>query len=192
MNRAFALITSLVALCCVHLPATADGAPPAPDTFYYDGDKKIVVTPQPDLVAEFITGDTPSAVLAAVPNAAELASGAGGPRVFKTPSAGFKERTATGSSTSPVFRSGTSPAGRLMALPGGMLVNFKADWSDAQVREFCQTRKLEIERRLDITGNWYVLKTLPGRASLVAANTLHESKLVLSATPNWWKQMSIR
>lgn len=192
MNRAIALLTAVVALCCVHLPASAEGAPAPLDTYYYDGEKKLTITPQPDLVAEFVVGDKASAVLKAVPAATEVPSGSGGPRVFKTPSAAFKPRTEAGTTTSPVFRTGTSPAGRLMALPGGMLVNFKADWSEAQVREFCQAKKLEIERRLDILGNWYVLKTEPGRASLLAANALHESGQVVSATPNWWKQSTIR
>jgi hypothetical protein len=192
MNRAFAFAAAAAALCCVHAPATADGQPAARDDYYYDGDKKLVVSPQPDLVAEFTRAGAASAVLTARPEAEELPAGAGAPRVFRVPAATFKPTTAQGSTTSPVFRSGTSPAGRLMALPGGMVVNFKPEWTDGQVREFCAARKLVVQRKLELLGNWYVLETAAGRASLLAANALHESGQVLSASPNWWKQTDTR
>lgn len=188
MNRAIAL-SALFAMCCVPLPASADGRQ-TPVPYFYDGVKKITLNLEPGLVAEFVHAETESAVKKASPEAIELKAGVGGPRVFKAPATSFKARTATGSTTSPVFR--TSPAARLMALPGGVVVTFKPEWTDAQVREFASAKGLEVQQRLEITGNWYVLKTEPGLASLETANRLHESGEVVSATPNWWKETVTR
>lgn len=186
---AFAAVT--VALCCVPLPAVADGRGP-PRQYFYDDGKKIVINPDPSLVAEFCRPDSESAVKKANPAAEELKAGVGGPRLFKAPATSFKPRTAMGTTTSPVFRIGTSPGARLMALPGGMVVTFKPEWTDTQVREWAASKGLEVQQRMEITGNWYVLRTEPGLASLEAANALQESGAVVAATPNWWKETVMR
>lgn len=191
MSKVFVFAAASVALCCVPLPAVAEGKG-APRHYFYDGNKKIVINPDASLVAEFGSADAQSAVKAAAPAAEELKAGAGGPRLFKAPATSFKPRTAMGTATSPVFRIGTSPGGRLMALPGGMVVTFKPEWTDAQVREFAASKGLEVQQRLEITGNWYVLRTEPGLASLDAANALHESGAVVAASPNWWKETVTR
>lgn len=92
------------------------------------------------------------------------------------------------SQTTPVYREGTSPAGRLMALPGGVLVKLDPSWTDTQARAWAAGKGLSVSQRLDISGNWYLLATAPGNASLELANQLHASGEVLAATPNWWKQ----
>lgn len=191
MSKMFAFAAVAVAVSCVPLPAVADGKA-APRHYFYDGGKKIVINPDPGLVAEFVSADAQSAVKKTAPEAEELKAGVGGPRLFRAPATSFKPRTATGTTTSPVFRIGTSPAARLMALPGGMVVTFKPEWTDAQVREFAQSKGLEVQQRLEITGNWYVLRTEPGLASLDAANALQESGAVVGATPNWWKETVTR
>ena len=191
MSKVFVFAAASVALCCVPLPAVADGQGPARH-YFYDGGKKIVINPDPSLVAEFCGPDAQSAVKKAVPGAEELKAGVGGPRLFKAPATSFKPRTATGTATSPVFRIGTTPGGRLMALPGGMVVTFKPEWSDTQVREWASSKGLEVQQRLEIAGNWYVLRTEPGLASLEAANALQESGAVVAASPNWWKETTTR
>lgn len=191
MRNVFAFAAVSVAMCCVPLPAAADGKAPA-QLYFYDGGKKILITPDTSLVAEFGGPDAPSAVKKSAPAAEELQAGVGGPRLYKAPAASFKPRTETGTSTSPVFRLGTSPGGRLMALPGGMVVTFKPEWTDAQVREWAARKGLEVQQRLEIAGNWYVLKTEPGLASLEAANALQESGEVVAASPNWWKSTVTR
>lgn len=97
-----------------------------------------------------------------------------------------------GGTTSPVYREGDSLAGRPMALPGGVLVKLNPEWSESQVRAWAGAKGLTIEQRLNIIGNWYVLQTAAGNASLELANALHRSGEVLSATPNWWKQTNTR
>lgn len=193
MSKVFVFAAVSVAMCCVPLPAIADGkAPAAARSYFYDGGKRLLINPEPGLVAEFGGPDTQSAVKKAAPGAEELQAGVGGPRLFKAPASSFKPRTATGTATSPVFRLGTTPGGRLMALPGGMVVTFKPEWSDSQVREWAARKGHEVQQRLEISGNWYVLRTDPGLASLDAANALHESGAVVSASPNWWKETVTR
>ena len=190
MTRLFA-VTAVFALCCVPLRASADGKQTA-SSYFYDGGKKITITADPGLVAEFGTTTSESAVKQALPGAVELKDGVGGPRVFKAPASSFKPRTATGTTTSPVFRAGSSPAARMMALPGGVIVTFNPQWTESQVREFAASKGLEVQQRLEITGNWYVLKTEPGLASLQTANRLQESGAVVGSSPNWWKETVTR
>ncbi|MBX7101158.1 MAG: hypothetical protein K1X89_25810 [Myxococcaceae bacterium] len=154
----------------------------APRAAYFDHGKKLTITLEPGLVAEFGKADAKSAVLASAPGAEELKVGAGGPRVFKVPAASVRVKA----TTSVVYRQGTSPAGRLMALPGGIVVTFKPEWTDAQVREWSAAKGYPVRQKLAITGNWYVLGTPAGQASLDAANAVHQSGEVVSASPNWW------
>ncbi len=179
-------------LFAVWLFALPVAAAPAANPYCYDGARKLTLTPEPGLVAEFAKAGAKSAVKKANPAAVEVKAGVGGPRLYKVPSEIFKPRTDTGTSTSPVFRMGTSPAGRLMALPGGVIVTFKPDWSDAQARAWAADKGFAVQQRLNLTGNWYVLKTEPGLAALAAANAIHEGGEVISATPNWWKETVTR
>ena len=187
MKRTLTFGAAVAACCVAAAPAWAAAA-----GYYYDGARKITVTPQKGLVAEFARADAKSAVKRAYPNAVELKAGVGGPRIYKAPAASFKPQTETGTFTSPVFRQGTSPAGRLMALPGGVIVTFKPEWTDAQVLAWVSARGYSVQQRLNIQGHWYVLATPPGQAALDAANTIHESREVLAASPNWWLETVTR
>lgn len=97
-----------------------------------------------------------------------------------------------GSQRSPTWREGSSPAGRLMALPGGVIVQFAPAWTDADIHAWAHGKSLQISQRLDIPGNWYLLASPPGTAALELANQLHTSGEVLSASPNWWKHTTTR
>ncbi|MGZ5052383.1 MAG: hypothetical protein ACXWF8_02510 [Methylobacter sp.] len=96
------------------------------------------------------------------------------------------------SNQSPVFREGDSPSGRLMALPGGVIVNFKPDWTDDQINSWATAHGYRIEQKLNIQGNWYIIHTEPGLISLQTANDIQESGEVITASPNWWKQTATR
>ena len=92
----------------------------------------------------------------------------------------------------PLFREGDSPAGRLMGLPGGIIVQFQPNWNATQIAQWLTARGLPMGERLEIQGNWYSIPTPAGTMALETANQLHESGEVLSATPNWWKAMTTR
>ena len=92
----------------------------------------------------------------------------------------------------PLFREGDSPAGRLMGLAGGIIVQFQPHWTVNQITEWLAARGLPLGERLEIQGNWYSIPTPAGDIALETANQLHESGEVISATPNWWKAMAGR
>lgn len=166
------------------LPALARG-----NNYYYDGGARRTIVPVEDMVAEFGAGK--SAVKKALPNATPLKSAPGNHvNIYKVSAGLLKpalDKGVSGSSkVSPVFREGNSPAGRLMALPGGALVNFKEGWTDGQVREWAASKGYSAGRKLNLKGNWFFIQTPAGQASLDAANAIQESGEVISASPNWW------
>jgi len=100
--------------------------------------------------------------------------------------------TRTTRSLTQVFVLGQSVSGRLMALPGGVLVKFKPDWTREQVDAWVASRGFAKARAMDFGKNWFRIDTLPGVASLSAANAIFESGEVLAASPNWWMQTSAK
>lgn len=92
----------------------------------------------------------------------------------------------------PLFREGDSPAGRLMGLPGGIIVQFQPSWDSQQIAQWLTARGLPLGERLAIQGHWYSIPTPAGMIALETANQLYESGDVISATPNWWKAMAGR
>lgn len=155
-------------------------------TIYFDGTTQRTVTLDPQWTAYFSTPDATGAV-------ARSGTSPSSPAPFVTLHRSTDPQArATMGRASPVFREGDSPAGRLMALPGGVLVQFKPDWSDDQVRSWTNTKGLGLGQKLNIRGQWWIVTSEPGLASLELANTLHKAGDVVSATPNWWKQTVTR
>lgn len=159
---------------------------------YYDGKQARRVTLQPDLRAEFSRGDPRRTTLSA-PAGAMALEGVGDSLVRIVRMAPGSERLAGPSAAgAAVYREGDSPAGRLMALPGGVMVKFKPDWSRARIEAWLAGRGLAIERQLAMQGSWFLIATPAGQASLDTANAIFETGEVLAASPNWWKQTVTR
>ena len=177
-------------LCAAVALTSGLAAMAATSAHYFDGNVQRVITLDPSLQADITP--TPAASLAGALQARSKPSGATAPLVTLRATSGPVAKATSSGLTSPVYREGDSPAGRLMALPGGVLVKFQPEWTDAQVRAWVASKGLSVSQRLEIAGNWYVLGTAPGHASLELANRLHLSGEVLSATPNWWKQTAAR
>lgn len=160
--------------------------------YYYDGNNKIPLALDPALVMDFNASAAPSSVKAALP-AATVAETVGKATLYNIPQNQQNSAAVTGlfmgnNGVSPVFyRGAASTAGQLLALPGGVIVNFNAEWSDIQVRDWVAAKGYSIQQRLNISGNWYVIRTAAGLASLDAGNAIHESGEVISASPNWWR-----
>jgi hypothetical protein len=91
-----------------------------------------------------------------------------------------------------VYREGDSPVGRLMALPGGVIVQLAPEWSDAQVQVWATTLGLSLRQRLALPGQWHVVDTPPGEAALALAYRLEGSPGVSSVRPNWWRHTTKR
>jgi hypothetical protein len=191
------LITVAVLTACSSA-GNAAAAPPAavtaPAAWYYDDGVRRPLSVEPGLIAEVGPGAEASLVKA-LP-AAELVHRSGSVSVFRA-APGEVARALTSSTravsrVSTVYREGGTPVGRLMALPGGVLVNFKAGWTEAEIKDFVAKRGLSLGVRMNLAGNWYTVNTAAGEASLLAANALQESGAVVSASPNWWKETSPR
>ena len=161
----------------------------ASSAHYFDGTNQRTITLDPKWVA--VITPPPQQSSANGQAAPRVASGAAAPLVVLQPSSQPMART-TGTQTSPVYREGNSPAGRLMALPGGVLVKLAPEWTDAQVRAWMDVKGLTVRQRMNIAGHWYVVESPAGNASLELANALQQSGEVLSASPNWWKQTTTR
>lgn len=192
MNHSFGIWAFALAACST--VGGGAGAAQAPATYYYEDGVRHPIVEVSGLVAT-TTADGAEAVKAALPGA-EVFLSAGGTTIFKSSSAevdqGLKRTARPTVQVSPVYREGTSAAGRLMTLPGGALVSFKPDWTEAQVKAWVAARGFALGQKMNLPGNWYLVATPPGAASLTAANAMQESGAVLSATPNWWKQASTK
>lgn len=161
---------------------------------YYDGAQARAVTPQADLRALFSQGGKAHAVQAQAVGATPVA-GAGDSLVgiYRLPRVSARSTVAPAAAGgSPVYREGDSPAGRLMALPGGVMVKFKPEWSRQRIDAWLAGRGLTVVRQLAMAGNWFLVDTPAGEASLRTANALYETGEVLAASPNWWKQTVTR
>ncbi|MBX7099099.1 MAG: hypothetical protein K1X89_15420 [Myxococcaceae bacterium] len=193
MKTTTAIATVLLTACATGTGALAAPTSAAPTYFYEDGVKR-QVTPVPDLVVALDPG-AQTALKTELPKA-EAVRAAGHTTLLRAPPSeaaqALGKLRASNVKVSQVYREGTSPAGRLMALPGGVVVQLKPEWTEAQVAAWAAERKLPLEQHLPITGNWYVVSTPAGEASLATANALQESGTVVSATPNWWKEATIK
>lgn len=172
--------------------ALATGALAAGTAHYFDGDTQRTITLDASLVA--IINPTPEAGSSNT-QARSVGDAASPAPLVQLQPASQPVAKGAGTHTSPVYREGNSPAGRLMALPGGVLVKFAPDWSDAQVRAWAQAKGLAVTQRMGATGamgNWYLIATAPGSAALELANSLKAGGEVLAAMPNWWKQTATR
>lgn len=109
-----------------------------------------------------------------------------------TPSTIATRSAVAPATVTPLFREGDSPAGRLMGLPGGIIVQFHPHWSVTQIAQWLTAHGLPLGERLEIQGHWYSIPTPAGMIALETANQLHESGDVISAAPNWWKAMATR
>lgn len=174
----------------IGLMVTATSARAIEFAHYYDGSQRRSITLQTDLVAQFGNAEERSQALKAQ-SPSLLVAGDSLVRVYKTSHAvarGSRSPTSVADGAGAVYREGNSAAGRLMALPGGVLVKFRPDWSRQRIDAWLAERNLSVERQLEVQPNWFKVGTRSGDASLAAANEMFNSGEVLAAVPNWWKQ----
>jgi len=166
---------------------------------WHDGEREQLVWLDPALVAEFsaLPGDE-SAVKRAFPAAVAQRGSRGIARIWRVEGDSAERvlqaaRTAnpTGK-VSPVFSDGANGSGRKRALPGGIIVAFKPDWTEARVSAWATAQGLPIASKLEIGPNVYVLNTEAGLAALDTANRIRRGGEVVSAQPNWWVEVTTR
>ena len=175
---------------CCWLAASACGAADTAPLRYHDGGVARTITLEPRWVADIQWPPDATAGQAQAKTAAGTAKPASSVTLRRVgqPVA----RSATVTATSPVYREGTSPAGRLMALPGGVIIKALPGWSEADVRSWASDQGLSIARPMNTGGGWYLMATAPGQPALTLANRLQAGGDVVFATPNWWRQTTTR
>jgi hypothetical protein len=212
MTRLQQIALALISLCCVSTLAVAadpvykkgsvksSAAALTQSYTWYDGATAQQVWLNPGVVAEFKPSTKGSnAVKSVSPGATQLQvrSSRNSVRVWQL---GSSDVTASRSLTvahpsgnySPVFHDDASGNGPMRALPGNVIVYLNPSWNTAEVNDWLAKRKLQTVKKLNIGKNVYVIKTAPGLDALNLANELHASGEVVSATPDWWQEVTTR
>lgn len=91
-----------------------------------------------------------------------------------------------GTAQSPVYRD-QAQGGAPRALPGGVLLRFKAGGTPAQNDALLARHGLTLTRRIGDGGASVLIDSPPGEASLALANRLFESGDFEAVSPNWWQ-----
>ncbi|MRD48907.1 hypothetical protein GHT07_16590 [Caenimonas koreensis DSM 17982] len=184
----FRIVRSLVATAF----GLAAGVAVASDTsYYYDGAQKVALSQVPSLAADFSRSS--SGAQARLASGLTAVAGDSVARIYRLPASSTDAQAAPAAKAlSPVFARGATAGGRLMALPGGVLVKFKPDWTREQVDAWVAAHGFTAARPMDFGKNWFRIDTAAGVASLLAANAIFESGDVLAASPNWWMQTSAK
>jgi hypothetical protein len=181
----------LVTLTAALLALCATAAVAAPD-HYHDGTRKVPITLQADLVAEFTPARARAAALPAA-GGGEVLAGDSLVRIRRVGSSSpLAAAAAAAAGRSPVFRQGAAANGRLMALPGGVLVKFHPDWTRERIDAWLAARGHLSSRPMAWSPQWFRVDTAHGLPALEAANAMAESGEVLAASPNWWMQTVTR
>ena len=166
---------------------------------WHDGEREQMVWLNPALIAEFSTlPEGESAVKRAYPAALAEPGSRGIARIWRVDGGSVEQvlqaaRAANPAGrVSPVFGDAAADGARKRALPGGIIVAFKPDWTESRINAWAAAQGLSIASKLEIGPNVYVLKTDAGLAALTAANRIRQSGQVVSAQPNWWVEVTTR
>lgn len=87
---------------------------------------------------------------------------------------------------SPVFRDAANSQGQARALPGGVLLRFRANQGDAAQALLAATHGIRLTKGIGTSGRFWLVASGPGLESLELANRLCQSGDFESAAPNWW------
>jgi hypothetical protein len=94
-----------------------------------------------------------------------------------------------GGQFSPLFQDG--PSGK--ALAGGVIITFKENKSDEEVKTWAESKGVKIKEKMGIVnGRTWLVESSAGLVSLDLANQLHESPDIEFSQPNWAHDFSSR
>ena len=167
---------------------------------WYDGDREQQVWLNPQVVAEFNPSPQGERAVQGVSSSAKIVSTQhqqAGVRFWR-----LENTTATATRSisanhpqgkySAVMHDAPTSTGRMRALPGNIIVYLNPQWDATEVKNWLDTRKLTVVKKLEIGPNIYVIKTGPGMEALTTANTLYRSGEVKAAFPDWWQEVAPR
>jgi hypothetical protein len=83
-------------------------------------------------------------------------------------------------------------SGRRRVLRGNVVVIMKKNMTKAEVTRWAAGKKLVIIKQLSKFSNSYLIKSLPGMASLTLAESLQGDINVISSSPDWWTEISAK
>lgn len=161
---------------------------------WHDGRRMQQAWLDPSLTAEFgAQGLANESVVAKVVPQAQLIQRQGSVRVWRLPqSSVHATRFLTGlGHYSPVLRDGAAD-GPMRALPGGVIVMLDPSWSPEEVRNWASSMQLTLVGATRAVPNGFVVASEPGLAVLDLAERLRFVPGVVSAVPNWWREMHAR
>jgi len=163
--------------------------------YWYDGKRKRVISQDNSVIAELIAPGSSSTLKTQLASAKAVGKQTSAVvKLWDISATGGSKQSLSALSTSmkgavsPVFTNNKSSGGQRKALPGGILVTFKPDWSDTKVKQWVSSKGLTIKQKMNF-GNIYLLDSAPGLASLSLANSIYESGEVEGASPNWWLEL---
>jgi hypothetical protein len=168
---------------------------------WHDGDQVKHAWINPDLVAQVGELDTEKEIRAEFPGAERHM------RKRKTrfrlwrlgtrPSAAARTLNSTQSRTkdvrvSEVFHERASGRSPIRTLPGGVVLYLPPGWTSARCEAWISEHGHQIVRRIGSVPNGFVVNSEPGVATIEAANRLHDTGEVVTATPDWAIDISTR
>lgn len=166
---------------------------------WHDGEREQMVWLNPALIAEFGTlPEDQSPVKRAYPAAQAEPGSRGIARLWRVDGddaervLGEARVANPAGKYSPVFGDAAADGARKRALPGGIIVAFRPDWTESRVSAWAAAQGLPIASKLEIGPNVYVLKTEAGLAALTIANRIRQGGEVVSAQPDWWVEVTTR
>jgi hypothetical protein len=163
--------------------------------FYYDGERRVEIAQDSELVAEI--GSVPSGggglVKSANPTAA-LVKSTGGLQIYRAPYASteqtIRSKSGTGSSRRllPVYR---TSSGTLVVPTGNIIVYFPVEWTDQAISVWAAKKGLRALQKLPLSQqNAWEIQTPPGDPSIDLANEIRSESRILSASPNFWMEIA--
>ncbi len=164
---------------------------------WYDGVTTRQVWLNPELVADFKPSSRSARAVRTLSSSALQLKTRTGARIWQlkggdaTAARSLAEAYPSGR-FSPVFHENADGSGRLRALPGNVIVCLNPAWDVATVGSWIKTHQLEVVRKLEIGANTFLIKTSAGLDALNVANKLYQSGEVVSASPDWWQEVSTR
>lgn len=191
-------MSSLPVNAALHLGARpAQSATLAESYSWYDGVATKQIWLNPALVADFKPSSRSASAVRNLSSAAQQLKTRKGVRIWQlksgdaTAARSLAEAYPSGK-FSPVFYENADGTGRLRALPGNVIVCLNPAWDVVTVNNWIKTHQLEVVRKLEIGANTYLIKTAAGMEALNVANKLYQSGEVVSASPDWWQEVSTR
>ncbi len=166
--------------------------------FWYDGDRKKSVWVNPELIAEFQLKPETKVQLKSLYAAKEVDAPSPYIRLWKikdytsSRAAARSFKGYVNSQLSPVLHDTPSTHGAKKALPGNVLVQMRADWSQEEIKVWFDLHDLVVIKPLTFAPNAFLIQTESGLDSLKTANRIYETGDVVLASPNWWQKMVAR